>query len=179
MAEAARHLGRPAEAEMWSRRAGDLRRSIRARLLLPGGRFAYFLHENGAVEEREHCLATAFAILHGVLEGEAAIRACRNYPIHWWGVPLFHPFYPNQEYYHNNSSWPFASAFFLRAREKALGTDESEVELALIARSCRGDTFHEWCAANTHTFFGQPAQLWTIGPFIGRCLDRFNPCSTL
>lgn len=174
MAQAARRCGHPVEAGEWRTRAAGLRGAIRSQMLQPDGAVTYFLHRDGHPEPRAHALATAFAVLLNVIDGETAVRACRHFPVAWWGVPLFHPFYPNGECYHNNSSWPFASAFFLRAREKALGEDESMREIALIIRSCRGDTFHELIGAFEKLPRGKPAQMWTAGPFIGRCLDLFE-----
>jgi hypothetical protein len=174
MAKAAEKTGRQSEAEEWVRRADGIRSAIRSQLILPDGRVSYFKHEGGFLEQREHCLGTAFAILLGVLEGADAVAAISGYPVPWWGVPLLEPDYPNSQTYHNSSTWPFATAFFLRARELALGTDEAERELAMVARSCRHDTFHEWASAFDKRFHGEPAQLWTLGAFIGRCIAHYG-----
>lgn len=171
MARAARTLGKDEEAEQWGARAAQLKRAIRTRMLHPDGTFAYFRHADKHLEQRQHCLGTAFAILCGILDDEEAKQAIENYPVTWWGVPLFHPFYPNGECYHNNSAWPFCDAFFLRARQKALGVDETGRQLALLAKSCRGDTFHEWTSALCKSALGKPAQLWTLGSFIGCCVN--------
>ncbi|MBN2713068.1 MAG: hypothetical protein JXR97_11655 [Planctomycetes bacterium] len=169
MASLAKRLGKEEEHGDWERRAEKLRNAIRVKLLHPDGTVSYFKHEDQHLEQRQHCLATAFAVICGVLDGEAARDAVKDYPVAWWGVPLIYPFFPNGKCYHNNSAWPFCDAFFLRAREKALGIDESARELALLARSCRGDTFHEWTNFHTKIPSGKSAQLWTIAPFIGRC----------
>lgn len=172
LAKAAAKIGETDEARSWQERADRLRRAIRSRLIAPDGTPAYFMHPDGHLEQRQHTLATAFSVLHGVLTQEEARRAVEAFPLTWWGAPLIHPFYPNGQFYHNQSSWPFSDAFLLRARERVLGDDETGRELALLARSCRGDSFHEWIPANTKLPQGQPACLWTAAAFIGRCIQH-------
>lgn len=172
LAKAAARAGEAAEARAWQERADRLRRAIRTGLMAPDGTPAYFMHPDGHLEQHQHTLATAFAVLHGVLTGPEARQAVEAFPLTWWGAPLIHPFYPNGQFYHNQSSWPFSDAFLLRARELALGSDETGRELALLARSCRGDSFHEWIPANTKLPQGQPACLWTAAAFLGRCVGR-------
>lgn len=169
MAKAARKLGLHDEASGWEQRANHLKRAIRTQLLLPEGTLSYFMHEDGHLEPRQHCLATALAILLDVIEGDDAIKAIEHYPVTWWGVPLLHPFYAEGSCHHNNTAWPFCDAFFLRAREKALGIDETERELALLARTCRGGTFREYTSALNKGPVGKEAQLWTLAPLLGSC----------
>nr|MDA3872948.1 hypothetical protein [Kiritimatiellia bacterium] len=168
MAETAARLGKP-DADSWKHRAAALKRAIREQLITPEGTLAYFMHEDGHLESRQHCLATALAVWVDVVEGGEAVRALEAYPVTWWGVPLLHPFYDNEDCHHNNTAWPFCDAFFLRAREKALGVDETEREVALLARSCRGGTFREYTNALTKGPMGKEAQLWTLAPLLGRC----------
>lgn len=170
MERTANRLGHAVVAERWRSRAEEIRRAFRSRLIAPDGTISYFAHGDKQLEQREHALATAFPILFDLLDAEESRAAIQRYPVTWWGVPLIHPFYPSDHIYHNQSAWPFADAFFLRAREKALGVDETGRELALLARSCRGDTFHEWTSAFDKLPKGVPATLWTLGAFVGRCV---------
>ncbi len=169
MAAAARRLGRSEDATAWNTRAEALGDAIRKKLIRPDGTIIYFIDQEGVMEDRQHTLATAFAVILGVVEAEQALRAILPYPVRWWGVPLIHPFYEHQATYHNNSAWPFSDAFLLHAREIATGQDESLRGIAMMLRSCRGDTFHEYTDARTGQPCGKPAQLWTIGGFVGMC----------
>ncbi|MEX2606094.1 MAG: hypothetical protein WD708_02015 [Kiritimatiellia bacterium] len=171
MAEAAARLDKP-DAGIWRHRADALKQAIREQLITPEGTVAYFMHEDGQLEPRQHCLASALAVSVEVVEGEEAVRALETYPVTWWGVPLLHPFYENGDCHHNNTAWPFCDAFFLRAREKAFGVDETVRELALLARTCRGGTFREYTNAFTKGPMGKEAQLWTLAPLLGRCHMR-------
>ena len=166
MQQTAERLGLSEEAAEWKKRATALRRSFRIRFIRPDGGITYFINKTGFPEQRREILGTAFAVLHGLVEEEEAVEAFKGYPQAWWGVPLFTPFYEDGATYHNNSAWPFANSFFLRAKAYATGIDTLPYELALLVRSCHGDTFHEWTNAFTCKPSGKSAQLWTIGPFL-------------
>ncbi len=154
------------EAVEWADKAAALRQSFRAGFIRSDGGITYFLHEDGHPEPRREALGTAFAVLHDLLDKDEAIAAFKNYPEAWWGVPLFTPFYDTDATYHNNSAWPFVNSFYLRAKARATGMDTLPYELALLVRSCHGDTFHELTSARNGAPSGKEAQLWTIGPFL-------------
>src|SRR5690606_28978288 len=91
MAETAAELGRPG-AGAWSVRAAALEPGLPEHLITPAGTLAYFMHENGRLEPRQHGLASSLAVLLEVVDGGEAVRALETYPVTWWGVPLLHPF---------------------------------------------------------------------------------------
>ena len=167
MARCAQRIGRLAEADMWQSRATTLRKTFRERFIRSDGGVTYFLHEDGRPEPRREALGTALTVSLGLLSEDEAADAFTNYPEEWWGVPLFDPFYDTEATYHNNSAWPFVNAFYLRAKAKATGQDTLPYELALLVRSCRRDTFHEWTHALTREPSGKSAQLWTLAAFLG------------
>jgi hypothetical protein len=170
MALAAARCGRPGESTEWQRRADHLRVAIRENLLRPDGTLAYFKDREGRLEERRDALGTALAILLEVVTGDAAIAACAGYPVTDNGVPVFHPFYPHDEWYHNHASWPFVDTFFLNALEKMDGRDRTGLNAALLARTCREDgTFHELTDYRTKEIKGSGRQLWTAAAFIDTC----------
>lgn len=171
MARAARALSRNGDAVDWAARAERLRDAIRRHLVREDGTVAYFRHPDGTLEPRREALSTAFAVLLDVLPSDRAAAAFLNYPVTDAGVPLIHPPLPTDEFYHNHSAWPFADTFFLWAREKATGVDETAHTGALLARTCRHDgTFHEVVDLRDKTIHGSGSQLWTAAAFLHTCL---------
>jgi len=96
--------------------------------------------------------------------------AVRDYPVTDGGVPLLHPFFDRDDFYHNNSSWPFVDTFFLKALETTDGYDRTPLNAALLARTCVDDgTFHEVTDYRTRDVNGSPSQLWSAAAFIDVC----------
>lgn len=160
-------LGKNEEAERWRERAANIRRAIYTQLRFEDGTFTQFKHPEGHLEPRQHVLAAAFVVLADVVSGDEAVKAVNNYPVTAMGVPLHDPFYPNEQDYHNNAAWPFCDAFFIMAREKALGIDESALHFALLASVFKNGSFHERVNF-LKKGAGGPAQLWSAAPFLGR-----------
>lgn len=192
MAELAEGLGRQAEAGRWQDRREALVAAIRRELRFDDGTFTYFKHADGRLEQRREALGTAFTVLLGVVDGAAAAAAVAGYPVTGKGVPIFHPFFDRDAWYHNNSSWPFVDTFFLMALEQLDGVDRSQENLALLARTCVNDdvvgrwkfdengelregrrydpgSFHELTDFRTGDIKGSANQLWTAAAFIGTC----------
>ncbi len=171
LAEAAARLNRAAEARQWRERCEQLKSAIRQHLHRAGGTFSYFKDKNGVLQERRDALGTALAVLSGVAAGSDAGAALKDYPVTDGGVPLFHPFFPENDWYHNNSSWPFVDTFFLKALEVSDGIDRTAQNAALLARTCVGNrTFHEVTDFRTRQVQGSGGQLWTAASFIDTCL---------
>jgi len=170
MGVAARKLGLADEAASWASKARALKEAIRRELRFEDGTFAYFKDRSGRLEDRRDALGTALAVLLEVVTGEEAVQALRDYPVTDAGVSLFHPFYPVDNWYHNNSSWPFVDTLFLMASEKADGRDRIPLNLALLARVCRDGTFHEVVDLRNKEVRGSGGQLWTAAAFLGTCM---------
>lgn len=167
MRRLASDLGFAEEAKQWDDKRLRLIEAIKAQLRFADGTLTYFKHEDGHLEPRQHALGTAFAILSGTLEGDEARQAIQDYPVLSYGVPLHHPFFDNDERYHNNAAWPFVDNFFLMAREKATGESEARRRLALLAGAFSEGSFSERAyfkgeRANVQGI----AQLWSAAPVI-------------
>lgn len=167
MERAARILGK--DAGFYSTRAGRLKESIRKRLIDSEGHICYFLYPDGKREKRRDALGTAFCVLCGIAEDK---RFFEDYPIMALGVPLLNPFYPRDDYYHNNSAWPFADTFFLKARDAALGTDSSGLRLSILLNAFSDGHFREYRDLRSGEISGSWAQLWTTAAFIGVMVER-------
>jgi hypothetical protein len=170
MKQAASRLGRHAEALQWHEQNEALKEAIRKELRFADGSFAYFKDRKGLLQARREALGSALAVLSGVVNGRDAKRALDGYPVTDGGVPLFHPFFNDANWYHNNSSWPFVDTFFLKALEMTDGTSRHAQNAALLARTCIGDgTFHEVTDYRTREVKGSGSQLWTAAAFVDTC----------
>lgn len=169
MARVADLLGRHAHTRDWQERLDALKESIRRELLKPDGTLAYYKDRWGCLSERRGALGSAFAVLAGIVEGDEARAALADYPVTDAGVPLFHPFYSIDNYYHNNSSWPFVDTFFLAAQERAHGDDRTARNAALLARVVQADGFHEVVDMRDKSVKGSGHQLWSAAAFIDVC----------
>jgi len=170
MAAISEKFGYEKEAEKWEVRAAYLRKAIRDNLLNSDGTFSYFKDKNGNLQPRREALGSALSVLMEIVEGEEARAALKDYPLTDAGVPLFHPFFPEDNWYHNNSSWPFVDTFFIKALEKSDGKDRTEINAALLARTCVDDgTFHEVVDFRDKKVLGSGSQLWTAASFIDVC----------
>jgi len=170
MAVVSEHFGHEKEEDMWEVRAADLRKAIRDNLLNSDGTLSYFKDKHGNLQPRRDALGSALAVLMDIVEGEEARAALKNYPVTDVGVPLFHPFFPENNYYHNNTSWPFVDTFFIKALEKSDGENRTALNAALLARTCVNDgTFHEVVDFRDKKPGGSGSQLWTAASFIDTC----------
>ena len=170
MAQAARQLGRDAEATAWDERGRQLKHAIRRELRRDDGAFLYFKDRNGQRQNRREALGASLAVISGVAAGKDMEPALRDYPVTDGGVPLFHPFFDNDTWYHNNSSWPFVDTFFIKAQEMADGICRAAQNAALLARTCIKDgTFHEVTDYRSREVKGSKSQLWTAAAFIDTC----------
>lgn len=170
MATAAKELDHPEDARRWSAAASDLVSAIRRELAREDGALAYLKDRWGHLAPRRGALGIALAVLSGVVTGEEAAAAVQGYPVTDAGVPLLHPFYNRDDFYHNNSSWPFVDTFFLKGLETIDGVSRTAQNAALLARTCRGDgTFHEVVDFRDKTIQGSGSQLWSAAAFIDVC----------
>ena len=150
---------------------------------MPDGTFTYFKDRNGKVLPNQHNLGTAFAILFGIVKGEAARKAIDNYPSNQYGTPLINPFLGDGKGDHNAAAWPFCDTFFLQAKEIADKQDYTGYNAALLARtmgtkfSDKRDkewggfgSFHEKVPLPSGLISGSGSQLWTSAAFMNVCL---------
>lgn len=170
MAKACKKLGKKKEAVEWEKKAASLKQSILTHLKFEDGTFSYFKHQNGTLEPRREALGSALAVISGVVQGKDAKKSLAGYPVTWAGVPIFHPFYPWDRSYHNNTAWPYVDTFFLWAKEISENKDYTSLNAALLARTCVKDgSFHEvvnWKSKEPH---GSGSQLWSASAFVNVC----------
>lgn len=184
LAEAAEKSGQSAEKiEYWNNRAAGLKTAILKELMLPDGTLTYYKDRYGNVMINQHNLGTAFAIIFGIVEGEEAKIAIKDYPVTDRGIPLIYPFLTDNQGPHNQASWPFCSTFFLWAKEIAENKDYTDYNAALLARTMGTQlaenrdkdwggfgSFHEKVQLPSGIIDGSGQQLWTSAAYINVCL---------
>ena len=168
MAELAGRFGD--DVKCWADMAERLKAAMLDKLRFSDGTFTYFLDKKGIKQERRDTLGSAFPVLCGVVNGEDAKRALAKYPVTQYGTPLIYPYYERDDYYHNNSMWPFADTFFLIAYERAYGVSCTDVNLQILLNSFRDGHFRELRDARTNVAVGSYAQLWTTAAFINTAI---------
>lgn len=171
MAKAAAKLGYDQQSKQWLRRAENLKKAIRKELRNPDGTFAYYKDRHGRLAARRDALGTAFAVVVGIVDGNDAVKAVSGYPVTDVGVPLLYPFFEdNDMVYHNNTSWPFVNAFFMRALDTADGKDRIGQSFALMGRVCKKPGgFREYIDYKDKAAKGSLSQLWSAAGFIDVC----------
>ena len=190
MANACEKDGRPAsEKQHWLARAADLKAAILKTFTMPDGTLAYYKDRHGKIMPNREILGTAFAAIFGIVEGEAAKKAYKGYPLTDKGIPLFSPFIPGNSGPHNMASWPFCDTFFLWGKALAVGGDYTDQNAALLGRSlgtafapkkAKADneamwdqglgSFHEKIPLPAGLIAGSGHQLWSAAAFLNVCI---------
>ena len=171
MASVCKKIGKEEEGIQWLKKAENLRHAILKNLRFKDGSFTYFKDKNGILQPRREALGTALAVITGVVKGKDAQKCLANYPFSWAGVPLFYPFYTdNNGVYHNNTSWPFVDTFFMWAKEIADGKDYTSQNAAMMARITKGESFREIVNWKTKEPSRSKNQLWSAAAFMNTCL---------
>ena len=190
MADACDKCGRPAdEKQQWLDRAAALKVAIQKVFTKPDGTLAYYKDRHGKIMPNREILGTAFAVIFGIIEGDAAKAAFADYPMTDKGIPLFSPFIPGNSGPHNMASWPFCDTFFLWGKAVADGGDYTDQNAALLGRSLgtafapkkkKGDnesdwatglgSFHEKIPLPSGLIDGSGHQLWSAAAFLNVCI---------
>ncbi|NDV60992.1 sulfatase-like hydrolase/transferase [Puniceicoccales bacterium CK1056] len=180
----------PEQKVKWLKRAEALKAAFQNEFLLEGGEVTYYKDRYGELSPHQHNLGTAFAVMFGILEGPDAKRAYANYPTHDRGVPLIHPFLPDNKGPHNAATWPFCSTFFLWGKEVATGKSLVDYNAALLGRSLGTKmaekskkiaaneedwdaglgSFHEKIQLPSGLIDGSGHQLWSAAAFLNVCI---------
>lgn len=182
VAYAANKCNLPRESTRWKKKAYELKKAIIKELIWPDGTISYYKDRYGKRMPNQHNLATAFAIIFGIVEGLDAQKAVANYPTTEFGVPLQFPYIENKGD-HNQAAWPFCDTFFLIAKEMAEKKDYTDYNAALLARSLGTKlnpnkdpewggfgSFHEKIQLPSGLVSGSGAQLWSAAAFINVCV---------
>ena len=190
MANASEKAGRPDSEKLhWLDRAAALKVVIQKEFTKPDGTLAYYKDRHGVIMPNREILGTAFAVIFGILKGDAAKAAYAGYPMSDKGIPLFSPFIPGNSGPHNMASWPFCDTFFLWGKALADGGDYTDQNAALLARSLgtafapkknKGDnesdwgtglgSFHEKIPLPSGLIDGSGHQLWSAAAFLNVCI---------
>jgi len=190
MAKACDKSGRPAaDKQLWMDRAAALKTAIVKVYTQPNGALAYYKDRNGKLMLNRSGYATAFAVIFGIVEGDAAKAAYAGFPTPDNGIPLFFPFLEGTggSQWHNQASWPFCDTFFLWGKSIAEGKDYTDYNAALLARSigtaikpkkgkedqAEADafgSFHEYVTLPDGLIHGSGRQLWTAAAYLNVCI---------
>ena len=190
MAKACEKSGRAfAEKQQWLDRAAALKVAIQKEFTKPDGTLAYYKDRHGKLMHNRSGYATAFAVIFGIVEGDAANAAYADFPTPDNGIPLFIPFIADTDgsEWHNHASWPFCDTFFLWGKSIADGKDYTDYNAALLARSvgtaikpkkAKADqaeadafgSFHEYITLPDGLISGSGRQLWSAAAFLNVCI---------
>ena len=171
IARAAVKTGRPKEAITWTEKAEELKADIREHLRNPDGSWAYYQRPDGTLTRHRDAFGLALAVHSGIIDATNEGGSLVTYPVTDAGIPLFDPFFDNDIFYHNHSSWPFVEAIFLSALEKITGKSTRMARYALLARTCINDgSFHEVVDYRKKEVTGSSAQLWTAASWLNTIL---------
>ena len=111
-----------ARATRYTDWARDLKLAINRHLWLPDdNQYSSFLPTqlDPTPVRRFDLLGSALAILTGVADPARAAQMLASYPAYGPGVPVLWPQQQQTVIYHNRASWPFVTAFWLRAARLA------------------------------------------------------------
>lgn len=155
-----------AKYRSWSH---DLMQTIRKKFWLPQqGQFSQMLTtENDTTPvNRYDALGTSLAVLTGIATPEQAKQAIANYPQTAYGPPVLWPQQQGVPTYHNNSVWPFITAYMMRA---AAHTGNDHMATQQAHSLIRGAVLFATHKENINLLDGSPQtelnsdrQLWSI-----------------
>lgn len=189
-ARLAREHGDNDKAGRYARWADDLKRAINTRLWLPEeGMYSSLTagHLDDAPLRKFDWLGQALAIISGVAD-EARTRAIlARYPHGPLGAPMIWPQQIGAPVYHNRSTWPFVTAYGLRAAAKGRNVAVAD---AAYASLMRGAAVNLSNMENLEWLSGQPLlldednpglsgpvinsrrQLWSVGGYLGMVIGN-------
>jgi glycogen debranching enzyme len=157
-------------------KAAMLKDQINARFWLPAkGYYAYYVDEDGKLDDRMEGLGEAFAILTGVADADRARQVLRSTPTTPWGFPCLWPQYKEWQsyktdfahYYHNGMIWPFVQGYWAWAASESKDVKTFGRELdALVRLSEKNNTFMELYRPEDGRPDGSPRQLWSASGFL-------------
>lgn len=117
-------LNQPTEQAKYSAWADDLKDAINRHFFdAKSGLYrSYLLSEDGSVEvpvDRYDLLGESLAILFEIASPAQAESILSNYPVGPYGPPVVWPQEKSVPIYHNQSMWPFVTAYWIKAAQKA------------------------------------------------------------
>ena len=185
------------KAQRYARWAAELKRAINERLWLKdAGMYSSLTagHLDDAPLHKFDWLGQALAIVSGVADERQARSILAHYPHGPLGAPMIWPQQIGAPVYHNRSTWPFVTAYGLRAA--SVGKNAAVADAA-YASLMRGAAVNLSNMENLEWLSGQPLlldednpglsgpvinsrrQLWSVGGYLGMVIGNVFGVETL
>ncbi len=185
------------KAQHYARWAAELKRAINERLWLKDeGMYSSLTagHLDDAPLHKFDWLGQALAIVSGVADERQARSILARYPHGPLGAPMIWPQQIGAPVYHNRSSWPFVTAYGLRAASQGKNTAVADVAYAGLMRGAAVNLSN---MENLEWLSGQPLlldennpglsgpvinsrrQLWSVGGYLGMVIGNVFGVETL
>jgi hypothetical protein len=181
-AELAQEHGDGVRAARWRGWAVDLRAAIRAKFWLADrGAFAAFTPTflDPAPSARRDLLATSLAVLLDVADAKQARAAIAEYPQLPDGPPVVWPPVRDVPVYHNRASWPFVTAYELRAARRVRNDRVAALAIESLVRGAASNLSNmenfEMLSGRSQTPDGpvvdSQRQLWSVAGYLAMVQD--------
>ena len=178
------------KAQRYARWAAELKRAINERLWLnDAGMYSSLTagHLDDAPLHKFDWLGQALAIVSGVADDERARSILARYPHGPLGAPMIWPQQIGAPVYHNRSSWPFVTAYGLRAASHGKNAAVADVAYTSLMRGAAVNLSN---MENLEWLSGQPLlldennpglsgpvinsrrQLWSVGGYLGMVIGN-------
>lgn len=185
------------KALRYTRWAAELKRSINDRLWLKDeGMYSSLTagHLDDAPLHKFDWLGQALAIVSGVADEAQARSILARYPHGPLGAPMIWPQQIGAPVYHNRSSWPFVTAYGLRAASQGKNTAVADMAYANLMRGAAVNLSNmenlEWLSGQpllldeNHPGLSGPVinsrrQLWSVGGYLGMVVKNVFGVQTL
>ena len=181
-------LNQPAQQAKYSAWADDLKKAINAHLYdAKAGLYrTYLLSEDGSSAtpvDRYDLLGESLAILFGIADQAQAESIISNYPIGPFGPPVVWPQEKSVPIYHNQAIWPFVTAYWIKAAQKAghvsavdAGIQSLEKLAALNLSNMENYDFVTGLAFSRNSLRQGPTinsrrQLWSVAAYLSMVQD--------
>jgi len=179
-----------AKAGRYARWARELKQAINARLWREDeGMYSSLTagHLDGAPLHKFDWLGQALAIVSGVADERQARSILARYPHGPLGAPMIWPQQIGAPVYHNRSSWPFVTAYGLRAAARGKNVAVADVAYAGLMRGAAVNLSNmenlEWLSGQpllldeNHPGLSGPVinsrrQLWSVGGYLGMVIGN-------
>ncbi|MDY0978002.1 esterase [Massilia sp. CFBP9012] len=196
-AKLAREHNESDKAQRYARWAAELKRAINDRLWLKdAGMYSSLTagHLDDAPLHKFDWLGQALAIVSGVADESQARSILARYPHGPLGAPMIWPQQIGAPVYHNRSSWPFVTAYGLRAAAQGKNAAVADVAYAGLMRGAAVNLSN---MENLEWLSGQPLlldenkpglsgpvinsrrQLWSVGGYLGMVIGNVFGVETL
>jgi hypothetical protein len=137
-AEYSDRLGRKVDQARYAKWAEDLKSSINEHFFDPeAGLYSTYLLSDGVNEIQVHrydLLGESLAILLEVADQTQAAAILNHYPVGPYGPPVVWPQERTVPIYHNQAIWPFVTAYWIKAAQKAGNAEAVDQGIRFLER---------------------------------------------